>query len=392
MKRFIFYFLVFLAIFQNSLAETENPRSEKTISILTSTPTTEQIYTAWGHTAIRVKIENGTDIVFNYGIFSFNNNFLYKFVKGETDYRLAISSFEDALEEARDEKNVFLFEQVLSLTDEEKDRIIAALFENHLPENRYYRYNFFFDNCSTRPAELIEKNINGTISYPEFNNTHTFRDLIYKKLSDSPWFAFGIDLCLGSETDRLVTGKELLFLPEELMKSYGRSIVEAGQNTRPLVSQTIILNYPKPGKDKKEASSLLSPLVIFWIFFLLIVAHTIFYNYHKKKDLWLDIALFFLYGLVGCIIFFVSFISEHPCTNPNYNLLWVNPLQFIFAILVLFPKIRKPLIFYHFINIALLLFALIGWNFIPQHYNSAFMPLILVLIIRSANYIYHYRK
>ena len=392
MKRFILFLISFLTINQYGSAEAHS--SEKVVSLLTTDPSTSEIYTSWGHTAIRVKIPaENTDVIFNYGIFSFGDGFLYKFVKGETDYRLAFWDFEYALEEARDDKNVFMYEQVLNLTEAEKDALFAALLENAKPENRYYRYNFFFDNCATRPLWQIEKAIDGNIHYPVFNNTYTFRDLIYIKLTDFPWFAFGIDLCLGSETDRKVTDRELLFLPEELMRSYAKSSIESRDSIRPLVSQINILNHPKDSvKTEKGLTSLFSPLVVCWFFFFLIVAHTVFYNCKKKNDLWMDVMLFFIYGLLGCLIFFLAFISEHPSTNPNYNLLWTNPLQLIFAILVLFRKLRKPLVFYQVINMLLLLSSVIGWHFIPQHYNSAFLPLILTLIIRSANYIYHYRK
>ncbi len=393
MKRFIFFLFSFFILSQYGFSGEERS-PEKIISLLTTDPTTDEIYTAWGHTAIRVRIPaEGTDIVFNYGIFSFSNGFLYKFVKGETDYRLAICHFEDALEEAKDEKNVFMYEQVLNLTQAEKDTLFKALLENYKPENRYYRYNFFFDNCATRPLWQIEKAINGNILYPVFNNTSTFRNIIYMKLADSPWFVFGIDLCLGSETDRKVTDRELLFLPEELMRSYAESSIESGDTIRPLVSQLNILNTPDTSVEKaKGLTSIFTPLTVCWLFFFLIVAHTIFYNWKKKKDLWIDVVLFFIYGVLGCLIFFLAFVSEHPCTNPNYNLLWTNPLQLIFAVLVLFPKLRKPLVYYQAVNILLLLSAVTGWYFIPQHYNYAFLPLILSLIIRSANYIYHYRK
>ncbi len=392
MKQFIFFLFSFFFISQYGFSAGEQPQ-EKIISLITTEPADNEIYTAWGHTAIRVRIPaEDTDIVFNYGIFSFDDKFLPKFIKGETDYKLAVCHFESALEDARDDKNVSMYEQVLNLTETEKDALIIALWENSKPENSYYRYNFFFDNCATRPLWQIEKAVEGEIHYPVFNNTYTFRDLIYQKLAKSPWFAFGIDLALGSETDRVVTDRELLFLPEELMRSFEESAIQAGDSTRPLISQTRTLNTQHRPSFSFEFTSLFTPLLVCWTLFFLIVVHTIFYNYKKKKDLWLDAALFLVYGLLGCLIFFLAFISEHPCTNPNYNLLWINPLQFIFAILVLFRKLQKTLVYYQILNIVLLSVAVLGWHFIPQHYNSAFLPLILILIIRSANYIFHYRK
>jgi len=390
MKRFLSFLFYFLLINQYGVGEETS--SEKIVSLLTTAPTTEEIYTAWGHTAIRVKnTAEDTDIVFNYGIFSFGDDFLYKFVKGETDYRLAVSHYEYALEEAREYKNVFMYEQVLDLTEREKDALFEALLINAKPENRYYRYNFFFDNCATRPLWQIEKAIEGNIRYPVFNNSYTFRELIYIMLVDMPWFAFGIDICLGSETDRKATDRELLFLPEELMRSYAESSIESEDGVRPLVSGVNILNQPDTSvKMAKGLTTIFTPVAVFWLLFFMMVAHTVFYNYKKKKDIWIDIIIFFVYGLFGCLVFFLAFISEHPCTNPNYNLLWINPLQFIFAVLVMFRKLRKALAYYQIVNLLLLLSALIGWHFIPQHYNSAFLPLILIVVLRAGNYIFHY--
>ena len=395
MKSIFLIFFSFCICTQLVSATGEETFPEMTVSLLTTAPTTEKIYTAWGHTAIRVKIPTqNVDIVFNYGIFSFNDGFIYKFVKGETDYCLAATHFENALAEARYEKKVFLYEQTLNLTKAEKEKLLAALWKNLKPQNRYYRYNFFFDNCATRPLWQVEKAVNGTIHYPTFNNTKTFRDLIYLKLEDLPWYAFGIDLCLGSETDRIATKRELLFLPEEMMRSYAESTIEAGDSIRPLVCHTEILNHPPDIETVKNSpiTDFLTPSTIGWLFFLLIVAHTIYYNYKNKNDLWLDIPLFFAYGLIGCLVFFLAFISEHPCTNPNYNLLWCNPFQLIFAVLVSLKKLRKVMYYYQIVNISLLTISLVGWRFIPQHYNSAFLPFILVLFIRSANYLFHYKK
>lgn len=393
MKHLTILFLL-LTFSLSSIFAQQDETQDITISLLTTAPTTEEVFTAFGHTAIRVQIpEENIDIVFNYGIFSFSEDFIYKFVKGETDYWLGVTSYENALREAKYGKNVFMFEQVLNLTEDEKKELFASLLKNAQPENKYYRYNFFFDNCATRPMIQIENAIDGTINYPILNNTFTFRDLIYQKLADSPWYVFGIDLCLGSETDRVITDRELLFLPEELMRSYTESTIESEAGNRPLVYQSSIVNYPDDSiKKNSETNTLLTPIYICWLFFFLMLAHTVFYNYNKKKDLWIDIILFGLYGLLGCIIFFLAFISEHPCTNPNYNLLWTNPLQLIFAMLVFFRRLRSPLIYYQIFNILLVMIALAGWYLIPQHYNNAFLPLMLVILLRSCNYVYHYRK
>ena len=357
--------------------------STKTVSLLTSTPSESEIYTAWGHTAIRIQDRAiGLDVVFNYGIFSFDDGFIYKFVKGETDYKLAIQSFGSSMNEIA-EKNAYMYEQTLNLTEAEKEEIITALYVNASPENRYYRYNFFFDNCATRPKKLIEK-VTGGITYPALGNKQTYREIIHEKLASMKWFAFGIDLCLGSQTDEVVADSNMTFLPGGLMRVYESSKKEGGED---LVSETKTIYTPISEEQEHDLPSEISPTAACWIFFLLVIAHTAFYTYKRKNDLWFDIILFAIAGAIGSILSFLAFVSEHPCTNPNYNLLWLNPLQLAFAILVPFKALRSKLKYYHALNLALLAIAILGWPLLPQKYNPAFFPLMLTMAIRSVNYI-----
>ena len=118
------------------------------ISLLTCASGSE-IYSLFGHTAIRY--ENFTqdiDAVFNYGMFNFNApNFIFRFALGETDYQLGVTSYERFAEEY-DYLGRDVWQQTLNLTQDEKVRLAGLLQENYRPENRVYRYNFFYDNCA----------------------------------------------------------------------------------------------------------------------------------------------------------------------------------------------------------------------------------------------------
>lgn len=366
-----------------------------TISLLTSEPCNNAVFTAWGHSAIRVcSPADGIDRVYNYGVFSFGDIsvFLVKFVKGETDYRLGVTSFDNAYGEAAFEKNVNFYEQVIDLTDEEKDNIYEALRHNYKKENRYYRYNFFYDNCATRPRDIFEKHIKGNFVYPEVNNTKTYRDLIHEYLQKMPWFTFGIDICLGSETDAVVTDRNLQFLPNHLMEACSKTTVQRGDTAKPLVLETRVLNERRPVAEESGLAGYLTPTLVCWIFFFLIVAHTIYYNKTKRPDNFLDAPLFFLYGLVGCLVFFLMFFSEHPCTYPNCNILWLNPLQLLAAFLILFCKQSRVTYYVVAITGVLSLAAIIGWPLFTQKFHPAFLPLMMVLAIRSANFMLVRRK
>ena len=150
------------------------------ISLLTVTPSDEEVYTLFGHTAIRVKDESlSLDLVFNYGLFNYNSpNFIYRFIKGETDYQVGASPYDYFIIEYR-LRGVGVYEQLLDLTTSDKQQIWNALIENIKPENKEYRYNFLYDNCATRVRDIIANNINETIEYDKSEKQQSYRDLIH---------------------------------------------------------------------------------------------------------------------------------------------------------------------------------------------------------------------
>ena len=155
MKKYIFLlFLLFTAV--SLQAQYPLLSKDAEISLLTVSPSEDEVYTVYGHTALRVRdASKKLDTVFNYGIFDFSKpNFIYRFAKGETDYRLAAQYTRDFLIEY-EMRGSEVTEQILDIDSAGKARIWEALMINNRPENRVYRYNFFFDNCATRPAAII---------------------------------------------------------------------------------------------------------------------------------------------------------------------------------------------------------------------------------------------
>ena len=354
------------------------------ISLLTSSPYEGEVFTLYGHTALRVQDrESGIDYVFNYGIFSFSKpNFIYRFAKGETDYMLGAMKYDDYIVEYQ-MRGSSVTEQVLNFLPEEKRAIWSALLENYKPENREYRYNFFFDNCATRPALLIEKSVKGKIDYTWTPPEKSFRDIINYCTRNHPWLTFGCDLALGSPTDRLITPHEMFFLPEYLKEGMADAVIVAADgSTRPLVSAT----HVSPAEPNEEISAeWLTPLVCALVLLLIVATLTLLEWKTKRYYAGLDALLFLMAGIGGCVLFFLAFLSEHPCTSPNWTLLWMHPLQLLVVIFSLVKKLRKIGYYYHFINFAAATLMLAAWNFIPQHFNVAFIPLIITLWMRSGS-------
>lgn len=361
------------------------------ISLLTSSPYEGEVFTVYGHAALRVKDDaHKLDYVFNYGIFSFSQPyFIYRFAKGETDYMLGACRYSDYMIEYQ-MRGSSVTEQKLNLSPDESQRLWLALSVNYEPQNRTYRYNFFFDNCATRPVRLIEENVTGKIVYRWQPEEKTFRDMINYCTRNHPWLTFGCDLALGSPTDRVATAHEMMFLPEYMKEAIASAvIVDTEGNERPLVQQSIVV----PADEEKDLPmEWLTPLFCAIIICIASLALT-FYEYRKRyASRWHDILLFTLAGIGGLVLFFLSFISEHPCTCPNWNMLWLHPLQLSILPLSLVKNGRKAVFYYHFINFAAIMIMLLGWRFIPQHFNHAIIPLIITLGVRSASYILRFHQ
>ena len=353
------------------------------ISLLTCTPG-EELYSTFGHSALRVTdTVNNTDIVYNYGTFNFDEpGFYTKFIRGKLMYYLSTEDFLSFQYSYQMERRG-ITEQVLNLTCSEKNNILNMLQGNMMSENRFYKYDFLFDNCTTRLRDLVEKAANGQVDFGEVLKTKaTFRDLIYEYLNynDKQWSKLGIDILLGSKTDAVMKPREVMFLPDYLMKTFDSSTIDS----QPLVAEKnslLRVDYSRIGKD-----NLTHPFFIFLCLFVLIA----FLSFSKNRGIQrflsgFDAFLFFISGLLGLLLLFMWFGTDHVMCKNNYNLLWAWPTNVVVAFFI-HSKKRWPKIY--FTIYAVFNLVLLGlWFFLPQHMNPALIPIILILILRSFIYI-----
>lgn len=383
--------LLILLLFIVSIIQSDAQRSSHSqivlsdsaqISLLTNAPWDEAVYTLFGHTSIRVyDPSRNIDVVFNYGIFNISkDNFIFLFVKGETDYIVMPIEYSRYLAEYK-KIGVGVIEQVYNFTLKEKQEIFDALVINSLPENRVYRYNYFYDNCSTRPRNIVEKYVNGRVEYTPTDKQQTYRDLVHECVNIHPWVEFGIDLVIGADADKIITDRQKDFLPLYLMNANKGAEIKSDSTERKLILSTVNVLEPVPlVKD-----NIISPLTVGTILLVLTICLSV-WVYCKKLSVLgkiFDTLLFLIAGLAGCIIFFLMFFSEHPCTYPNWNIIWLNPLQLIVALIFFVKPLSKCLSYYHFINFVALLLFLLAWCLTPQQLEIAFIPYILSLCIRS---------
>lgn len=309
---------------------------EATVSLLSCTPG-KPLYFHYGHSALRIQdpaysAPDGTsgpiDWTFNYGLFSFNTSGFYvKFVKGETDYMLGLEHTSDfQLSCAWEDRTIYY--QPLVLSQEDKQAILDALLENYKPENRYYRYNFVYDNCATRPWRIIRKALD--LPEAEGMSGKTWRENIDYYSGRWTWGKFGINLLFGYEADREMTVEQSLFLPENLMNY----VSEQGLSD----DEYIGVFVPRNGSFKT------SPELVCLLLIGLLLLLTIIDARFKRFTWQADIAFFCLYFILGCIITFLYFFSTHPFVGSNLNVLCINPLWLAAIILCCWKKGREWLL------------------------------------------------
>ena len=368
----ILFMLVFLAD-----GRSQQLGADATISILTCNPG-EEVYSLYGHSAIRVKDpSSGIDAVFNYGVFSYDQpNFIYRFAKGLTDYLMIGQRFVSWLPEYEKEQRS-VYEQVLNLTPEGKNKLFAALLENAKPENREYRYNFFMDNCATRVRDIIARNSGSTIQFTEGESRESYRQLIKLYHHSFRWTDFGIDLLVGKKAEEKVSPYGQMFLPDYLKDQFSKATISIDGKQQQLVVETkTLLEYP----NSKNKNDLPWPTIVFGILFL-VVLYISARAYRQNKSIdWLDYSLMGVTGLAGLIIGWFTLFSEHPAMSPNYNLLWAFPLNIFFAVIWSVKKWRPTAQYFYWISGVMLLLSFIA----GQQFNPAVYCIILILLVRVA--------
>lgn len=394
MKKYIFFlFLLFTASLSAQMQLTDSAK----ISLMTTSPWDGAVYAVYGHTAIMVHDDSlGIDMVFNYGYFDKEQpNFMYHYVRGETDYVLGVVPTDTFLQEYR-VKGVEVIEQELNLSQQEKQNLWEALYINSLPENRGYRYNNFYDNCATRPRDMAEKYVQGVIRYPADTRVQTFRNLVHECVNAYPWMKFGIDLVIGSDADKPITQREKMFLPVYLMRDFeGATVIKSDTLTYPLIKNTEIIvplvNQAKQGSEWGFISPIAMAFVVLFITIFVCIVQIAKMNQTRLPRIF-DTVLFGIVGLGGLIIFFLMFFSEHPATNPNWNFVWMNIFALVSAILFWLKSARGIVYFYHFINFAVLTLFLLLWWLVPQQLSLASIPLSASLWLRSGTNVFMLRN
>lgn len=351
------------------------------ISIITCGPDPNELYSAFGHSAVRVTDPvNGIDYAFNYGVFDFDQpNFYLNFARGRNYYMLAVYNYSD-FERAYKRDGRFIHDQVLQLTNAQRDKIYNFLLWNAQPENRTYRYDYYHDNCATRIRDILVEQLGNDLIVDStfFEATHTFRQKTNEYLDPLPWGDLGIDICLGLPIDRTMRPSEYVFLPDYLESFVDHMQVKSDSGMVAMVKEKRIGNP----QTVEGWDSLIHP----WIGFsgLLVVIGVIsFFDWRRKKlSRWFDVILFAIVGLVGLLLFVLWMFTDHHDAARNFNLLWAFPFHLI-ASIMFFSKRSKNLLSRYFLFCAIILLCtLVFWWALPQELNVYLIPVVIGLGIR----------
>ncbi len=370
LRNLLFFILMFLPSALKAQA------SDTTLYLITCGPGTE-VYSIYGHSALLVSI-NGKDTVYNWGVFDFDApNFAWNFAKGKLDYMLGNESLKSFLRSYFFEER-YVISQKINLEQQEKRVILDLVNENLRPENVKYRYDFFYDDCSTRIRDLLEKALGNSLRYPEeTDEMPTFRELIGEYQQFYPWQQFGIDLLIGSNAEKEADIRDKMFLPDYLMSGLSASEVVRNGESQPLLGKAeILLDFVPPAVSRNFFTS---PFFILSLILIVIIYMSLKFRTKMQNNI-LDYFLFFIFAILSAMMIFFNFFTEHEQLESNFNILWLNPIILAFFISILIGKGEK--LWSKMVFFTTLLFLLVHL-FLPQDFNIGNYPLILIILVRT---------
>jgi hypothetical protein len=374
-RNVIFIFLLSTSLQTKAQPDTLSASAE--ISILTLGPFQGEVYSAFGHSAMRVfDPVLGIDDAYNWGVFDFDQpNFYLNFARGRNNYKLGVYPY-DRFRDYYIYYNRYVHEQKLNLSQQQKQKLYEYLLWNAQPENRSYRYDYFYDNCATKIRDVMVAVFGDSVRFDGsyITTTYTIRDLTDIYLVYQPWGDLGIDICLGLPMDKKASPYEYMFLPDYIESSFDHAVL----NNVPLVNEKISVYE---SRDEEYPKSAIHPLTAFISLAVIALLLSIWDFKRKKLSMWFDAILFGVVGFIGVSLFLLWVATDHKAAANNFNLLWALPthLVAVFA----FYKSPKWLKKYFLITAVIAALTLLTWPVLPQKLNYTLVPLVMALCIRA---------
>ncbi len=349
---------------------------QASIRLMTVAPG-EMLYSLFGHSALRVYDPVlRLDRCYNYGTFDFEDpNFLLNFCRGRLRYYLDTEPYRyfeyGNLREGRATK-----EQVLQLNAQQRQFLFDLLEENAREENKYYLYDFFYDNCATRIRDVVEKALFYQVT---FDTTHlplgkTMRQLLYPYLENHPWTRLGIDLALGMPADRVASGRDFMFLPDYLHDAFARATI--GDSIALVAESYETPRWAVREREPASAGFWERPLWAMMLVAVLGVAAM----FSRRAECLFDLVFWLVLGLAGLLLFLLWVATDHTTTKANWNLLWALPTHLLFF----WRTKRTELTETYFTVVGAVAFGLLlVWGFIPQNLPEEVLPIVVLIALKG---------
>lgn len=346
------------------------------ISLITVAPG-PFLYSTFGHSALRVRDpQNRLDRVYNYGTFNFDQpNFLLKFCQGRLLYFLDIESYRN-FEYGNLYDNRPMREQLLRLTTDQRQRLSDLLEENAQEENRYYKYEFFYDNCATRIRDIVKETFFHQITFDSTGLPMgtTMRQLLHQYLTDKPWTQFGIDLLIGLPADRVARTEDYMFLPDYMHDLFAAARIN--DTTLLVQSERSVPNRPLPPQPAFRPGFFDSPLMVMCLVALLGLLSMA----NPRTEHIFDTIFWFILGVAGLIMVLFWVATDHGATKSNFNLLWALPTHLLFF----WRRTRSEWVENYYMGVgSIAALTMIFWFFLPQELPLAALPLAGLVVVKS---------
>ena len=387
LKKTTTIFILLISLFSSAQLKLSNASE---ISVLTI-GSGHLLNDSFGHSAIRVKDSlNNFDLVFDYGRYDFESKGFYlNFTRGKLNYMVGRSAFDDFLSFYK-YQNRQVKEQQLNLSTKQKTAFYNFLTENMKPENKYYPYDFFYNNCATKITDAIESILGDQIKYFPTSSfkKDTFRNLIRSNLIVNSWGSLGIDIALGSKIDQKATVKEHIFLPKNLYTLLEDARI--GSTDLKIVKKSKLLNSSIT--INKASDKIVSPLAILSLIALVILLITYKDFKKNKRSIWLDVSLFASTGFIGLVLLLLWFATNHTATAYNYNLLWAFATNLLFIPSISKTHLTNRGVKYIVFLVILLTLMLLHWVTGVQSFSVGLIPFLFAISVRYLFLIRHFNK
>ena len=343
----------------------------------------------FGHSALRVKDPGlGIDKAYNYGIFdTTESGFYIRFAAGTQQYMVAAYDFVRFFQNYRSE-NRWITEQVLNINQDEKQGIFEFLENNILPQNKYYLYDQFFDNCATKLRDIPKSVLGDKLTFhgDYLTEEASYRDLVDENSFNHLWMDLGIDIGLGNVVDRTADVEARMYLPDYVLSAYEHATITRNGVEEPAIKSTNKLFESDYYEQRKEQ---LSPTLLISVIALVVIILTFKDWLTKKRSRWLDLTLFLFTGLIGLLVLLLWVATHHSTTINNLNVLWAFAPNLVIAFLVFKKQPKKWLMVYVRFLVILLIAMTFVWLGRLQVYNTSLIPIMIMLTVR---YVYLWQK